>query len=423
MSDRTGAGLPADWERLPISQLTVRTKQRDPRRTPAAPFRYVDVSSVSNTSFTISEVAELIGADAPSRARKEIKTDDVLFATVRPTLKRVALVPAELDGQIASTGFMILRADRSRVLPRYLYTRLLTDDFIKRMGELERGASYPAVRDSDVLNEALPVPPLPEQQKIAAVLGLVQRAIAQQERLLLLTAELKKTLLHQLFSQGLRNEPQKQTDLGLLPRSWELVEIGCLGSVVTGSTPSTKVAEYYSPPEIDFIAPADIGQTRDVYESQRKISRSGLESVRSLPAHAVMCVCIGSSIGKVGMTVKQESATNQQINSILCDQSHDPHFVYYLLARFSAYWRGFATFGPVPILSKGRFETVKVGIPATKGEELKIAEGLKALDAKAEVHMRKCATLRALLRTLLDKLMTAQIRVHHLNLPELNLNE
>ena len=59
------------------------------------------------------------------------------------------------------------------------------------MRELERGASYPAVRDNDVLNEVIPVPPLPEQRKIAAVLGGVQRAMEQQERLLALTAELR----------------------------------------------------------------------------------------------------------------------------------------------------------------------------------------------------------------------------------------
>ncbi|MGH9961164.1 MAG: restriction endonuclease subunit S [Pyrinomonadaceae bacterium] len=66
----------------------------------------------------------------------------------------------------------------------------------------------------------LPIPPLPEQRKIASVLGLVQRAIEQQERLLQLTAELKKTLLHQLFTAGLRSEPQKQTEIGLMPQSW-----------------------------------------------------------------------------------------------------------------------------------------------------------------------------------------------------------
>ena len=67
-----------------------------------------------------------------------------------------------------------------------------------------------------------PPPPLPEQRKIAAVLGLVQRAIEQQERLLALTTELKKTLLHKLFTEGLRGEAQKQTEIGPVPESWEV---------------------------------------------------------------------------------------------------------------------------------------------------------------------------------------------------------
>src|SRR5206468_6689017 len=71
----------------------------------------------------------------------------------------------------------------------------------------------------------IPLPPLPEQRKIAGVLGLVQRAMEQQERLLALTAELKKAILHQLFTHGLRHEPQKQTDLGPIPQSWEVRSI------------------------------------------------------------------------------------------------------------------------------------------------------------------------------------------------------
>jgi len=64
-----------------------------------------------------------------------------------------------------------------------------------------------------------------EPRKIAGVLGLVQRAMEQQERLLALTDELKKTLLHQLFTRGLHHEPQKQTELGPIPSSWEVVEL------------------------------------------------------------------------------------------------------------------------------------------------------------------------------------------------------
>ena len=72
----------------------------------------------------------------------------------------------------------------------------------------------------------VPLPPLPLQQKIAAVLGLVQRAMKEQERLLVLTTELKKTLLHKLFTEGLRGEPQKQTEIGPVPESWEVRKIG-----------------------------------------------------------------------------------------------------------------------------------------------------------------------------------------------------
>ena len=70
---------------------------------------------------------------------------------------------------------------------------------------------------------AIPLPPFSEQRKIAAVLGLVQRAIEQQERLIALTTELKKALLHKLFTEGLRGEPQKQTEIGPVPESWEVV--------------------------------------------------------------------------------------------------------------------------------------------------------------------------------------------------------
>ena len=124
------------------------------------------------------------------------------------------MVPKELDGEIASTGYCVLRSDQNKIHPRFLYLFLLTDHFNTRMAGLERGASYPAVRDSDVKNSWLPLPPLPEQKKIAHVLSTVQRPIEAQERIIQTTTELKKALMHKLFTEGLRNEPQKQTEIG-----------------------------------------------------------------------------------------------------------------------------------------------------------------------------------------------------------------
>jgi type I restriction enzyme S subunit len=98
------------WPTVTIGDFLARTELRDPTKNPRTPFRYVDVSSVDNTTFAIRESTELLGEDAPSRARKVVRNRDVLFATVRPTLRRIALVDASLDDQICSTGFCVLRA-------------------------------------------------------------------------------------------------------------------------------------------------------------------------------------------------------------------------------------------------------------------------------------------------------------------------
>ncbi len=411
MTDEQQFDLPKGWQQERIGNIVLKAKQRDPRKAPEAWFEYVDVSSVSNESFKITDTATLRGSDAPSRARKEIRLDDILFATVRPTLKRVALVPNKLDGQIASTGYCVLRSDKAKVDPRYLYSFLLTDGFIARMGSLERGAGYPAVRESDVLGSQLPLAPLPEQQRIAQVLGTVQQAIEQQERLIRTTTELKQALMQKLFTEGLRGEAQKETELGLVPESWEVVELGDLGRVVTGTTPSTKVPEYYAPDEADFIAPADIGNTRQVKESEKKMSLAGYAVSRPLPPNTVMCVCIGATIGKVGMSYKPHSATNQQINSIICNEKHDPRFIYYYLLHHAAYWRGFATFGTMPMLSKGAFEKIPGYVPIERSEQAVVADALVAVDNKLEVADKKRAQLQGLFRTLLHELMTGKVRV------------
>jgi len=91
----------------------------------------------------------------------------VLFSTVRTYLKNIALVPEIFDGQIASTGFSVLRA-KTVTTGKYLFYYSLTDDFINRLSNIQRGTSYPAVRDSDVREQPIPLPPLPEQERIVA---------------------------------------------------------------------------------------------------------------------------------------------------------------------------------------------------------------------------------------------------------------
>jgi type I restriction enzyme S subunit len=157
------------WQTKTLGDVLVKTETTDPTRSPSTEFDYIDVSSVSNETLTIQETQCLKGKDAPSRARRLVRANDVLFATIRPTLRRIAIVPDELDEQVCSTGYFVLRA-KPEVDFRFVFYFLQTEDFMAAMEKLQKGASYPAVTDGDVRSQPLPVPPLAEQQRIVGVL-------------------------------------------------------------------------------------------------------------------------------------------------------------------------------------------------------------------------------------------------------------
>jgi type I restriction enzyme S subunit len=112
--------FPSNWQVKPIKEVTLHTSNRDPGRQPNQTFQYIDISSIDNSLFKISSTTIIKGFEAPSRARKAICAKDVLFATVRPKLKRVALVPQNLDGEIASTGYCVLRPDSEKIDSAFL---------------------------------------------------------------------------------------------------------------------------------------------------------------------------------------------------------------------------------------------------------------------------------------------------------------
>lgn len=104
-----------------IRALCERTGTTDPRRNPEVSFRYIDISGIDRDAKRIATTVEILGADAPSRARQVVQKDDVLVSTVRPNLNAVAIVPVNLDGEIASTGFCVLRARKKVLVPQFLF--------------------------------------------------------------------------------------------------------------------------------------------------------------------------------------------------------------------------------------------------------------------------------------------------------------
>jgi type I restriction enzyme, S subunit len=186
--------LPQGWSVVPLSQLTLPTESVNPSAKPDELFSYVDVSSISSVSLTIQSPTKLTGRDAPSRARKRIRAGDVLFATVRPTLKRVALVPTELDGQVCSTAFCVIRSNPRIADAAFLFFAVSSDAFLRTLAPNERGMSYPAVTDKLVLQQRVALPPVPQQREIGRVLSAVRDAFLATGQVIEAAQRLKRSM-------------------------------------------------------------------------------------------------------------------------------------------------------------------------------------------------------------------------------------
>ena len=196
--------VPEDWHVVRLGEVAEKVKQKDPRRDPIHEFKYIDVSAISNDLLKITSYSEFLGKDAPHRARKAIQTNDIIFATVRPYLKRIAMVPENLNGQIASTAFCVIHCQKQIANPYYIFYTVSLDNFIKGVSENQRGSSYPAVTDKDILNQYIPLPPLPIQQKIASILSAIDAKIEAEENKKQALEELFKTLLDNLMTAKIR---------------------------------------------------------------------------------------------------------------------------------------------------------------------------------------------------------------------------
>lgn len=157
---------PKGWPVAPVSTLCDKCSTTDPRKTPQAGFTYIDIAAIDNGRGSIVEPKPVLGADAPSRARQVVKAGDVIVSTVRPNLRGSAMVPDDLDGQICSTGFCVLRP-RATATSAYVFALVRSDWFVDEIMKKVRGAQYPAVTDKDLFGHPIPLPPLSFQQQFS----------------------------------------------------------------------------------------------------------------------------------------------------------------------------------------------------------------------------------------------------------------
>lgn len=230
-----------------IGELVDAITTWNPSRSPDIEFDYIDLSAVDNHSKSVARSTTVTGAEAPSRARQLVSTGDVLVSTVRPNLNAVAVVPSELDGATVSTGFTVLRA-KEELDGRFLFHWVRSAQFIEDMVRRATGASYPAVSDGIVKSSLIPVLPLSEQRRIAAILDQADGLRARRRQVLTHLDALNYAVFTDVFG-----------DPGTWPSRWPMGNIGQLARAVDYGT-SKKAGEVGEWPILRMGNVTDDGQ-------------------------------------------------------------------------------------------------------------------------------------------------------------------
>ena len=164
------------------------------------------------------------------------------------------------------------------------------------------------------------------------------------------------------------------------------LKIAEIGDIVTGKTPKTKIKDNFGDGFL-FITPNDMINGFPIKETERYLSKKGLEEVKnnSIDGISIIVDCIGSDLGNVALTDK-ECVTNQQINSITnFKKGINPYYIYFWFNDKKKYLQRIAGGTSVPIINKTQFSNIKIKIPSEEIQN-KISNNLLNFENKIEIN-------------------------------------
>jgi type I restriction enzyme S subunit len=406
----------ADWDEYLLSDVARTTSGGTPDRSkkdyyngtiPWVKSGELDDSFLDSTEEHISEEG------LKKSSAKLFPAGTLLMAMYGATVGKTAILKIEAATNQAICGIF---PDETKANTEFLRYQLVF--FRKKLLSERYGGAQPNISQTIIKNIRLRLPPLPEQHRIARVLATVQTAIEQQARLIALTRELKSALMCKLFTEGLRGEKQKETEIGLVPESWDVVPLQNVAR--DGFQNGAFIKNPIVGKGVLFANVVDM--YHDVHVNFGKLERIDVEisKIQQYLLQEDDVLVVRSSLKREGI------GQNSVVKNLTEPVFYDCHLIRVkpdttrIVPEFLSYfWR--SDKGKQDLIQRSKTTTMTTINQATLAgalmpvpsydEQSEIANMLLSIDAKIQLHRQKQEKLEELFRTLLHQLMTGQIRV------------
>ena len=427
--------IPSEWECLRLGMLgdfssSGIDKKSKEDETPVRMVNYTDLIQSRKYYPIQTGEKEYMRVTTPQSKLEEhrLKKGDMVFIPSSETHEDLGYSSLiDFDENDIVYSYHILRYITKKPVYHYYKKYLINHHSVLNQFSSECKGTTRQIIGRDVFNNVRVVlPPLSEQQQIVSFLdtktSLIDSLIEKTQRKIELLKEKRTSLINEVVTKGLNpNVEMKDSGvewIGEIPNHWKKSKFKFHSEIVTGNTPSKKKEELYYTDDKDglpWVKPTRLDQGFDfVFKSDQYLTDEGQNETRVIPKNSIMVCSIGNTLGKFGIS-GCEMSTNQQINSVICDENSLFHrfclFFVSVLTEDLIKWTNFVT---LPIFTKSDFEVTEIIIPPLS-EQQQIVEYLdeqtQKIDKIISIEEKRIKLLKEYRQSLISEVVTGKRKV------------
>lgn len=396
----------AEWQTVRLGEM-VKTNQST--YSPKENWQFVNYLDTGNITMNkIDEIQNINTAKdkLPSRARRKVKTNSIIYSTVRPNQLHYGIIKKQPDNFLVSTGFTVIDVNYDKAVPDFIYYALTKQEVTEQLQAIaeQSVSAYPSLKPSDIENLELMLPDKKTQERIVAILRSIDEKIKENNAINNNLLEQVLTLYRNKFVDTANNERA-------ICRADEYFDISI------GKTPPRKEPQWFStnPQDIDWVSISDMG-TCGLYisNSSEQLTKEAVErhNVKVVPDNTVL-LSFKLTVGRIAIT-NGEMTTNEAIAHFKTDKKEINEYLYCYLKCFN-----YQTMGSTSSIATAVNSKIIKGMPfvVPTDDELKEFHDFAApMFAKIKTNQVETDNLTALRDTLLPKLMSGELDVSDIKL-------
>lgn len=308
-----------EWKEYRLGDLIETNALSINKNYPYTSILYLDTGSITCNKIESYQCFDI--NNAPSRAKRIVSDEDIIYSLVRPNQLHYGFIKSPQKNLVVSTGFVTITCKKELLYPKFLYyylTQNFITEYLHTIAEASTSA-YPSLKPSDIESLEIEIPSLSEQKRIASILGSLDDKIDLLHRENETLEAMAETLFRKWFIEDAKDE-LSETILG------DVVE------TTSGGTPSRKNEKYYQKGTIDWVKSKELNGTF-LLETEEKITEDAVanSSAKFIPANSVLIAMYGATVGENAIIAK-EMTCNQAICALIPNENY-PYTYLFLWAK------------------------------------------------------------------------------------------